>query len=498
MLRAVLVGSFIVIVAFAGCMSDGKKESVPEKVEDTVNKFVGEVPASYVSDGQRLAVDYASPDFPRVVEILTGGYGAEPNMGVTSKGSIFVTAFDQTLRSTDGGKTWKVVYDFKSANPAGPDAFDTSDPMLWVDPITDRIFTNHMFPVLTCSSQIYSDDDGETWTHVPMSCGIPIVDHQKLATAPPHAPLVMSPLYENVVYYCYNKLAGTFCSVSLDGGNHFEYETLAAGPADCGGINGHPHGAPDGTMYVPLGLNCGVPHVAVSEDNGLSWTVRQIAPTIGAAGAMLDIDPEITVTPDGTAYYYTRGADGNGYLVRSKDKFATFDGPFKVNPPDVKGVIFAAMASGDDGRVAIAYLGSRTWSKDPSEAAPKTRWHLYVSNAYNASAEEVAFQTHQVTPESDPVQIGCIWLYGGGNPCRNMLDFIDGFVDKEGRFYVAFTDGCTEAMRCAGNPKAGPDESRDRAVAVAVQDHGPSLFAAKGLLPSLGYVSQVNKAGEPT
>src|SRR5919106_640575 len=189
MLRAFSLTLIVLMAVFAGCVSESNQKDVPD-ASPGVPKLGAELPPVYVSDGQRLAQNYSAPDFPRMVEVLTGGRGAEPNMGVTSTGSIFVTAFDQTLRSQDGGRTWKVVYDFASPNPVGQDLYDTADPMLWVDSATDRIFTNHMFPVLVCSSQIISDDDGESWIHVPGSCGSPVVDHQKLATAPFHAPLM--------------------------------------------------------------------------------------------------------------------------------------------------------------------------------------------------------------------------------------------------------------------------------------------------------------------
>jgi hypothetical protein len=42
----------------------------------------------------------------------------------------------------------------------------------------------------------------------------------------------------------------------------------------------------------------------------------------------------------------------------------------------------------------------------------------------------------------DPVQRGCIWSGGGSNACRNLLDFNDAQIDKQGRVLVAYTDGC--------------------------------------------------------
>ena len=51
-----------------------------------------------------------------------------------------------------------------------------------------------------------------------------------------------------------------------------------------------------------------------------------------------------------------------------------------------------------------------------------------------------------LTP-NDPVQRGCIWTGGGANICRNLLDFFDVTMDKQGRVQVGYDDGC--AGSCA-------------------------------------------------
>lgn len=93
-----------------------------------------------------------------VVPGLVGHRGAEPNVGVTSTGVVFTTAGHNTLRSTDQGRSWEVVFNLSEALPQTceplPDVptqgcpirqfTRSSDPMLWVDPVTDRVFTNHM------------------------------------------------------------------------------------------------------------------------------------------------------------------------------------------------------------------------------------------------------------------------------------------------------------------------------------------------------------------
>src|SRR5207249_1067734 len=65
-------------------------------------------------------------------------------------------------------------------------------------------------------------------------------------------------------------------------------------------------------------------------------------------------------------------------------------------------------------------------------------WFLYVSFTYDGGR---TWHTVNATP-GDPVQRGCIWNGGLSSPCRNLLDFNDMTVDKDGRVVVAFTDGC--------------------------------------------------------
>jgi len=59
------------------------------------------------------------------------------------------------------------------------------------------------------------------------------------------------------------------------------------------------------------------------------------------------------------------------------------------------------------------------------------------------------WQTTDVTG-SDPVQKGCIWLAGGSNTCRNLLDFMDAQIDSTGHIVVGFADGCTAACATGG------------------------------------------------
>lgn len=503
-MRAWMAG-LVLVTLLAGCFG---------KSEPTTTAPPAVVPSSTAPAFQGLRANDTVSALPaefgggfRVASVATGFRGGEPNIGVTSTGTVWTTAvvpdaiaqttgalvgYGAILKSTDGGKTWREAVDPTHAP-------QTVDPMLWVDRDTDRVFSNQLN--VACSWMSFTDDEGATWTPSPAACGLPAADHQKVASGPysatsPFAPASASPVYPNVVTFCYNKIGGTFCAVSFDGGVHFVLDNLVdAAPVSgavatdrsCGGINGHQKFGPDGTIYVPYGLNCGQAFVATSTDSGVTWTPHRLG------APQYEIDPAVTVTPNGMAYYMGRGDDEAFYLIRSKDRFATHEGPFRITPPNVNGTVFAGLTSGSDGRIAFAYLGHKADLANPApthttdQAGPGTRWHLYVGMSLNAEDEEPYFLINQATPDNDPVQIGCVQITremdrAGRTLCsqRNLLDFIDMATDKDGRFWVSYTDGCTSPS-CA-LPEALPTDSRDTMVVVARMEEGPSLYADKGRL----------------
>jgi len=229
----------------------------------------------------------------------------------------------------------------------------------------------------------------------------------------------------------------------------------------------------------------------------LQWDAHACAPGYGE----VDVDPDITVTPDGTAYMVFRHRDQLTYLLRIKDKFRTCD-VFKISPPDIKLGVFQAATSGDDGKIALVWLGTRDWQKwnaTPSNATGGSEWHAFITTSVDAESADPTFVTQQVTPNEDPVQVGCVWLGGGGggpHRCRNLLDFIDFTHEPDGRFAAVISDGCTPRNGCAGETDLADYQSRDAQIAVLVQDGGISL-KGDALLPSLGLEAPKVIPGEP-
>lgn len=406
-----------------------------------------------------------------------GKPGGEPSLGVTGDGTIFVALLDGKLaRSTDHGRTWDVI----ETGNAVTKPKTNLDPWMWVDPFTDRVYNGPLYVV--CTWLAWSDDRGETWETNPVAgCGIPAHDHQKITTGPP-AEGVKTNGYPNVMYYSYNSFRqeGTWISTSLDGGKTFDVGQAVHAPSECqSGVAGPVAVAPDGTAYSPKPTCKGV-DVAVSTDSGKTWGKPVSINGAGGDKALASM-VDAAVDAAGNAYVAWVGGDGRTYLASSTDKGATWSEPKAVSPPGVNAAVFPVVSAGSAGRVAVGYVGttadSSKWkSRSAEDAKDDVAWHLYVSFTEDATAANATFVSYRATPEDDPVQVGCIWQSGGGNPCRNLLDFID-MVERDGRVYLVFADGCDKCDSAK--------ESRGRDAAVLIVERGPSLRDPAALLEPL-------------
>jgi hypothetical protein len=135
----------------------------------------------------------------------------------------------------------------------------------------------------------------------------------------------------------------------------------------------------------------------------------------------------------------------------------------------IQNVAFPAMVAGDGNRAALAFLGTPTGGNAQDTANFTGVWHLYIAHTFDGGA---TWTLVDATP-TDPVQRGSICLSGTtcGND-RNLLDFIDATVDKQGRVLVGYADGCIGA--CV---TAGPNSFSAQGT-IARQATGKGLFAA--------------------
>ncbi|PZR71333.1 MAG: hypothetical protein DLM73_16165 [Chthoniobacterales bacterium] len=406
-----------------------------------------------------------------------GRASGEPSIGFGQEipghpeGRALFQADVQTLRVTFNGCA-KALWENKPA----PTSQEDFDPILWSDRATGRTIVH----LLTFAGNVIAGEssvtdtappgnDGDVWTPSKGSGIGSGVDHQTVGGGPfaPPLNLILRP-YPNAVYYCSQALVDASCARSDDGGINYGASTVIYS-SECGGLHGHVKVAPDGTVYVP-NKGCGTQQgVVVSEDNGLTWNIRKV-PASTSSGS----DPSLGTGSGGRVYFGYADGDTKAVITTSTDKGVTWTQPLDVGAAlGINNVVFPAVIAGDDDRAAFAFLGTPTAGglQGPKFAGT---WHLYVATTYDGGA---TWATVDATP-NNAVQRGCIWLGGGANICRNLLDFMDVQMDQVGRIVVGYADGCTGG-ECAQAPATATGNAYTALAAIARQSGGRRLLALK-------------------
>ena len=416
----------------------------------------------------------AGPSFAiHVAADHLGRSAAEPSIGSNwNSGRAMYISGLETLRvdfedcTSPARATWTdVSFDTTSIT--------TLDPILFTDRETGRTFSSQLGP--KCSLMAFSDDDGASWTPS-QGCGINSgVDHQSVGGGRFHAPLTRDPeglLYPNAVYYCSQDAAIAQCARSDDGGLTFGPAVPIYNLTECGGLHGHVKVALDGTVYVPnKGCN-GEQAVVVSEDNGITWDVRRVPGT--SSGTW---DPSVGIAEDGTIYLgMTNG--GHPFVARSEDGGLSWTNLTDVglgagpNGGDVQNTAFPVVVAGDGDRAAFGFLGAEEGGNGGADdpASPHV-WYAYVAFTYDGGQ---TWTTVSIDP-GDPIQRGTVYAGGfqpQGSATRNLLDFNDMTIDRDGRVLFAYADGCIGSCE-----KAGPNSGTDVAT-IARQTTGKRMYAA--------------------
>ena len=444
----------------------------------------------------------------------------EPSLGVDWNPNVPSLQHDKVNAGgvaffTSGPHEWRVNFD-DCASPAinlwedvsfiTDQQFVLSDPIGFVDHYTSqelgltdipphtpgRVFALDLIGGEGQSLAGYSDDDGNSSS--PGGNGGPVAgpDHETLgggpyAGTPPATASYPASGTKNAIYYCsQNIVAEAQCSRSDDGGITFGPGIPIFNPGQCtGGIHGHVKVAPDGTVYVP-NSSCGTvgtTGVAVSTDNGLTWTENNIPnststqdPSVGIGQNHIG-EPNANLNGTNTIYLGYSDGDGHAKVVHSGDRGAHWSTPVDVGAAfGVTHAVFPVVVAGDDNRAAFGFLGTgagiSTNGKtcDPYGATLNCAniWHLYIATTYDGGANWI---TIDATP-NDPVQTGTVCLQGttcaGG---RNLLDFNDFAIDREGRGLVGYADGC---VNCANSFQGQSSASHGT---VTRQSGGRRLFS---------------------
>jgi hypothetical protein len=420
-----------------------------------------------------------------------GNSAGEPSIGANwdTGNSMFVAAL-QTLRVKwdDSGSPATATWEDVTATNT---SLTSLDPILYTDSRTNRTFVSQL--LVKSSAMSYTDNDGANW-QISQGSGINSgVDHQTIGAGPyaknpdgslkggaVQLPGLDGKIYPNAVYYASQDVGLAEIARSDNGGLTFGVAIPMWTLVQCDGIHGHIRVAPDGTVYVPNRSCGGKQGVAVSEDNGLTWSIRTVNES--TAG---DTDPSVGVGTDGTIYLGWADGDGTARIAVSHDKGITWEHVQDVGASQgVVNVVFPQVIAGDSDRAAFFFLGSTTPGangRGTDTTFPGT-WFGYIATTYDGG---VSWVTANATP-NDPVQRGVICTNGTTCPdgTRNLLDFNDITVDKQGRAVAAYADGCItgECIRGVdrnGDGKLDTSDNDGAAKATIIrQTGGKRLFAA--------------------
>ncbi len=429
----------------------------------------------------------AGPDTPRYHNFAApqgmGNGAGEPTLGAgkpnlagqppSAGGPTMYIAGLETLRVSwdDCASPAGALWENKTAPTTPP---TTLDPILYTDfgagrTSPSRTFVSQLGP--KTSFLTYSDNNGQTYSQSQGSGINSGVDHQTIgggpyrANATPPAPPNIA--YPNAIYYASQDIAVAQLARSDDGGQTFGAAVPMYNLSQCGGLHGHVKVAPDGTVYVP-NKNCGGKQaVVVSENNGVTFSIRPIPASSSRASGN---DPSVGIDADGKLYFAFQDGDGRPKVAVSSDRGLTWSQPTDIGAAfGLKNSVFPAAVGGSSGRGAVQFLATDEPGNYQATGVFKGVWHIYASHTFDGGA---TWATTRVTPENDPVQRGSICT--GGTTCggdRNLLDFNDMEIDHEGRLLIAYADGCIGCTSPVGT------DSRAEKATIARQSGGKRLLA---------------------
>ncbi|MEP6601262.1 MAG: hypothetical protein ABJB49_05560 [Nitrospirota bacterium] len=369
------------------------------------------------------------------------------------------------------------------------------DPIGFTDRVTGRTFAGQLTLLSPTCKLSFTDTDGKDplgntgpqgWgpTTGPLGSGI---DHQTVAGGPYHSPLINppAPAYPHAVYYASQDLVAAFALRSDDGGATFG-PVLPMYTSECVGLHGHLKVTPKtpattvngqaGTVFLPNGGCSGLGAVVVSENNGITWTVRPVPQT--AANTSFQ-DPAVGIDDNGRVYFamssLVPGPTGDSQMLvaTSDDNGQSWQNIFDVSTVlGLKNMAYPAAVAGTAGRAAVAFFGSTTGG-DFTLPSFTGIWHLYVAQTFNGGT---SWTITDATP-NDPVQRGPIWAHGAADISRNLLDFFDITMDKEGRVQVGYPDGCVDG-HCVQTVVTAKGNSYADRTTIARQSSGRRLLAS--------------------
>lgn len=488
-----LAVAFVATMVAVGLLAAGSDVTVPLPGDESLTSSADAVPLAAATT--LLPVDGYEPTLAITPEgnlfYVTGrpGYTEGPLYVTGTPGEMWVYA------SYDQGASWSDV------TPEG-DTGEGIDPFIISDPLTGRVFrASYQASSLGgngCVDLIWSDDEGATWTHNPAACGgglTPGHDHESLATGVSRTGEPMSG-YPNVLYMCVNRYPGTECASSRDGGESFGdfvnvYPSVGVPYGWCGGLNGPVATDSAGRVFVPR-VYCGVPSVAISEDDGATWDLVQIdtdhpiAPSTlieaGGVGVPYIDTQDVMLEADEADNLHAAwvAEDRKVWVSSSTDHGRTWGAAWSVDVPGVTAVAPSqfSLAAGAEGKLTFAFAATDHPDVPSWDGA---EWDMYLAVTEDAFAETPVVQSVRANADDDPIGMDDCGSHRctpcPDQDCGGWFDYLDVDIDPNGRPWAVYIDVCHDECHATGDidvPFAG----------VATLSEGPKLRGT-GALASL-------------
>ena len=398
----------------------------------------------------------------------------EPTIGITSADNLYMTSWGNgpggstaIIRCTDMIEMVDVS-SYSCENTYQGAVANSNDPYVYVDRWTDRImkFDMHALAGMTVE---WSDDEGETWGPFGLASfatGYSVQDHQTIASSPYNAAF-----HETTWVFCVNgNWQSPLCSTSNDGGLTWGPEVPGA-PVNCnsGGLTGHMVGANDGNFYRG-NPSCDGEGYSIyrSTNGGLTWTEHELPTDVTGMADTWNFE-EAQVYPDeeNNLHAMWMGADDLPYYSYSFNQGDSWSAPLMVAPPGLNGTGFPAVAAGDSGKVAFAYLGDTGGDT----------WNGYISIMTDSFSDTPLITTVQVNEFGDPLSLEADCGY---NRCGGFGDFIDILVDNHGRAWFGLSHNIGNNLQdegIYGTTMVGPSLRGSIAPLNILPEGGPKTLA---------------------
>ncbi|MCU1603038.1 MAG: hypothetical protein JWO22_3747 [Frankiales bacterium] len=440
------------------------------------------------------------PGLPYPCTVATGMLSQESSVAFSRSGALWYSPAVRPggnaltdvglARGTDAGRSWSWV----DAAPTGvPDALQNCfcDPALHIDSDTNRIFFFSEDQGFCGGNLSWSDDEGRTWERS-TAFGCPVSqDYDVLVTAPPDTSKTTG--YRDLLYFCSQGpliAAGPSrsCVVSTDGGRTARPTGASGGtgllPAPdlptCSQLPltaGHSAvGARDGSVYLPVAF-CSDAAVAISRDEGTSWTYVRVGSTGGSSALGSD---SLAQDEAGNLYLAWIDARRKVLLATSRDRGLHWTTPVTVTPPGIGGESRVAVAGGRRGQVTVAYYGS------PRAGGAVTG---YLSESLDGLSSRPTFHTGAVRVDHQPLcaaydPSGAFALCNSASfSAGNRVDYIGAAYDARHRPWASFAAECRPSLHCvAGSPDL-PVDSTVMGVVGTLQYPAASLVGSPPTVP---------------